>query len=306
MCMRLAFTRLDAWLLGMVFIWGSNFTIIKAALREFPELGFNALRMVTASALFALILAHRQQLWAGRGFTRHDWLRILLLAVVGHFLYQLLFLGGVARTSVANSSLIFGCTPVTVALLSAWLGHERVSLVRWAGAALSLSGVYLVVAGGSQRGASLTGDMLVAVAMFSWALYTVGSRSLLARHSPLVVTGYTMAIGSLLYAPFGVPSLVRLDWAAISVAGWLGLLYSAVFALVVSYLIWYTAVQRVGNSRTSIYSNVVPLVAISVAALVLGESIALRQILGAAAILGGVAVTRLEFGVVEAQGPAES
>jgi drug/metabolite transporter (DMT)-like permease len=90
------------------------------------------------------------------------------------------------------------------------------------------------------------------------------------------------------------------------VAGWLGLLYSAVFALVVSYLIWYTAVQRVGNSRTSIYSNVVPLVAISVAALVLGESIALRQILGAAAILGGVAVTRLEFGVVEAQGPAES
>jgi drug/metabolite transporter (DMT)-like permease len=304
--MRLAFTRLDAWLLGMVFIWGSNFTIIKAALREFPELGFNALRMVTASALFALILAHRQQLWAGRGFTRHDWVRILLLAVVGHFLYQLLFLGGVARTSVANSSLIFGCTPVTVALLSAWLGHERVSVVRWAGAALSLSGVYLVVAGGSQRGASLTGDMLVAVAMFSWALYTVGSRSLLARHSPLVVTGYTMAIGSLLYVPFGVPSLVRLDWAAISLAGWLGLLYSAVFALVVSYLIWYTAVQRVGNSRTSIYSNVVPLVAMSVAALVLGESIALRQILGAAAILGGVAVTRLEFAVVEAQGPAES
>jgi drug/metabolite transporter (DMT)-like permease len=304
--MRLAFTRLDAWLLGMVFIWGSNFTIIKAALREFPELGFNALRMVTASALFALILAHRQQLWAGRGFTRHDWVRILLLAVVGHFLYQLLFLGGVARTSVANSSLIFGCTPVTVALLSAWLGHERVSLVRWAGAALSLSGVYLVVAGGSQRGASLTGDMLVAVAMFSWALYTVGSRSLLARHSPLVVTGYTMAIGSLLYAPFGVPSLVRLDWAAISVAGWLGLLYSAVFALVVSYLIWYTAVQRVGNSRTSIYSNVVPLVAMSVAALVLAEPITLRQIFGAAAILSGVAVTRLEFGVVQAQGPAES
>jgi drug/metabolite transporter (DMT)-like permease len=304
--MRLAFTRLDAWLLVMVLIWGSNFTVIKAALREFPELGFNALRMAAASALFAIILAHRRQLWAGRGFTRQDWTRILLLAVVGHFLYQLLFLGGVARTTVSNSSLIFGCTPVTVALLSAWLGHERVSLVRWAGAALSLTGVYLVVAGGSQRGASLTGDMLVAVAMVSWALYTVGSRSLLARHSPLVVTGYTMAIGSLLYAPFGVPSLARLDWASISVAGWLGLLYSAVFALVVAYLIWYTAVQRVGNSRTSIYSNVVPLVAMSVAALVLAEPITLRQIFGAAAILSGVAVTRLEFGVVQAQGPAES
>jgi drug/metabolite transporter (DMT)-like permease len=304
--MRLAFSRLDLWLLGMVLIWGSNFTVIKAALREFPELGFNALRMLAASLLFAGILAQRHELGYGSRFTRREWVRVLLLAVVGHFLYQLLFLGGVARTSVSNSSLIFGCTPVVVALLSAWLGHERVSLVRWAGAGLSLSGVYLVVAGGGQRGASLAGDLLVVLAMFSWALYTVGSRSLLTRHSPLVVTGYTMAIGSLLYAPFGVPSLARLDWSSVSVAGWIGLAYSAVFALGIAYLIWYTAVQKVGNSRTSIYSNVVPLVAMSVAAIFLAEPITWRQLAGAAAILGGVAVTRLEFGAAAAQGPSES
>lgn len=304
--MRLAFSRLDVWLLVMTLIWGSNFTIIKSALGELPELGFNGLRMALASVLFLGIIARREGIAAVRGFTRADWIRILALALIGHFLYQLLFLGGVARTSVANSSLIFGCTPVTVALLSAWMGHERVSLVRWLGAGLSLTGVYLVVAGGSTRGASLTGDLLVAAAMVSWAIYTVGSRSLLARHSALVVTGCTMAIGSALYVPLGLPSLARLDWGAVSAVAWTQLVYSAVFALVVAYLIWYTAVQRVGNSRTSIYSNVVPLVAISVAAVFLAEPITARQLAGAAAILGGVAVTRLELGVVAAQGPPES
>ena len=174
------------------------------------------------------------------------------LGVIGHFVYQLLFMAGVARTSVANSSLVFGCTPVTVALLSSSLGHERITPLRWAGVALSLAGIYLVVGQANQRGASLAGDLLIFGAMLCWAWYTVGSRSLLTRYSPLVVTGLTMTIGSVLYAPFGVPSLLRLNWSSVSWWAWGLLVYSALFALVVAYLIWYTAVQQVGNSRTSI------------------------------------------------------
>ena len=95
-----------------------------------------------------------------------------------------------------------------------------------------------------------------------------------------------MAIGSALYAPLGVPALLGLEWSAVSGWAWLMLVYSAVFALVVAYLIWYTAVQRVGNTRTSIYSNVVPLVAMAVAAVALDEPVTARKIAGAAAILG--------------------
>jgi drug/metabolite transporter (DMT)-like permease len=294
--MRFSFSRLDGLLLGMTLIWGSNFSLIKAALRQMPELGFNTLRMALGSVLFAAIIQHRHGI---RGLAARldgrDWISLVTLGVVGHFAYQLLFMAGVARTSVANSSLVFGCTPVTVALMSSFLGHERITAARWAGVALSLAGIYLVVGQANQRGASAFGDLLIFGAMLCWAIYTVGSRSLLTRHSPLVVTGWTMAIGTALYAPFGVPSLLRLDWAGVDWWAWGLLTYSAVFALVVAYLIWYTAVQRVGNSRTSIYSNVVPLVAMSVAAVVLGEPITTRKIAGAAAILAGVALTRLEF-----------
>jgi drug/metabolite transporter (DMT)-like permease len=307
--MRFSFSRLDALLLVMTFIWGSNFSIIKSALTELPELGFNALRMVIAALLFVTIIAARQGVGRAAGrIDRADWMRLAWLGILGHCIYQFLFLAGVARTSVANSSLIFGCTPVTVALLSAWVGHERLTWPRAAGALLSLAGVVIVVTqarpGGAARTSSMLGDAMVAGAMLSWAVYTVGSRPILARHTPLAVTGFTLVIGTALYAPFGIPSLVALDWARVSAWAWIGLVYSAVFALVVAYLIWYTAVQRVGSSHTSIFSNVVPLVAVTVAALTLGEPITVRTVAGAAAILSGVALTRLEFGTA-AEGPLE-
>jgi len=298
--MRLAFSRLDALLLLMVVIWGSNFSIIKAALRELPEFGFNALRMVMAAVLFLVILQRREGIRASLSrFDRRDWGLAFALALIGHFLYQILFMGGVARTSVANSSLIFGCTPIAVGLLSSALGHERITPVRWVGTFLSAVGIYFVVGVRAEPGASPFGDLLVFLAMLAWTTFSVGSRALLARHSPLAVTGVTMVIGAVFYAPFGVPSLLRADLGAVTPTAWILLVYSAAFALVVAYLIWYTAVQRVGNNRTSIYSNLTPVVAMAIATMTLGEPLTAGKIAGAVAILSGIALTRLERGTAD-------
>jgi drug/metabolite transporter (DMT)-like permease len=80
----------------------------------------------------------------------------------------------------------------------------------------------------------------------------------------------------------------------VSPAAWAGVIGSSLLALVVSYLIWYTAVQRLGGTRTSVYSNVVPLVAMVVAAIWLAEPLTPRKIAGAAAVLAGDAVTKID------------
>ena len=73
----------------------------------------------------------------------------------------------------------------------------------------------------------------------------------------------------------------------------LGLLvYSALFALCVSYTIWYVAVRQIGSARTSAYSNLIPVVAMASAVLFLGEPMEMRKVFGAAAVLVGVAFTR--------------
>jgi drug/metabolite transporter (DMT)-like permease len=130
-------------------------------------------------------------------------------------------------------------------------------------------------------------------AVCCWAVYTIGSSPLMTRHSPVGVTGISMMIGTLMYLPLAWPSLRTVQWSAISAATWGWLIYSAVFALCISYTIWYAGIRQLGTARTSIYSNFVPLVAMVTAVIVLHEPLGARKLTGAAAVLAGVALTRI-------------
>jgi drug/metabolite transporter (DMT)-like permease len=269
--------------------------VVKAALGELPGPVFNAIRLVIASALFLGIIAWREGLGRSiRGIARADWLRFVGLALLGHFVYQILFLAGVARTSVSNSALIFACTPITVSLLGAWMGHERPGWLRWTGTVISLCGIYFVVGHGAPGASSLAGDGIIFLAMLCWAFYTVGTHAMLERYSPIVITGLTMAMGTVPYVGVGLYWLPAGGMAGISAAGWAGILYSAIFSLVVAYVIWYTAVQQLGSGHTAIYQNVVPIVAMAVAAAFLHEPLSGVRIAGALAVLSGVALTRID------------
>ncbi len=276
----------------MVTIWGANFSVVKYALREFPQVTFNAARLALASAVFLTAIRLRHA--GDPPLSRADWLRIAALGVIGHLLYQLAFVAGVARTSASNSALIFGATPIAVALLSALAGYERVTAVRWAGAALSMLGIYVIVGRrATWSNATVVGDLLIFVGMLCWSIYSVVAQPLLGRHSPLVVTGYSMAIGASLYVALAVPTLVTTDWTTISTTSWVLMALSSLLALAFAYMIWYTSVQRIGSARTAVYSNLTPIVAMIVAAIWLREPIGVAQIVGAVTILGGVFITRL-------------
>jgi O-acetylserine/cysteine efflux transporter len=134
----------------------------------------------------------------------------------------------------------------------------------------------------------------MAAAVCCWAVYTLGSRPLMTRHSPVGVTGLSMAIGTLLYVPVALPQIRAVDWTSVSRGTWIAIVYSALFALCIAYTIWYAAVREIGSARTSIYSNLVPIVAMLSAVLFLGEPLGIRKVMGAAAVLVGVALTRVD------------
>jgi drug/metabolite transporter (DMT)-like permease len=278
----------------MVLIWGSNFSIVKVAIRDFPELAFNAMRMAVGSAVFlSAIRLTRNPAEARPALTRGDWIQLTLLGAVGTFLYQLCFVAGVKRTSVGNSSLIIGISPVVIAVMSALAGHERIKPMRWAGVLLALFGLYLVVAHGVDlTGATWRGDALMLLSVVCWSVFSVASQPILKRHSPLIVIGLAFSIGGALYLVTLLPILLRVDWGAVSSSSWMLMLTSALLSLNLSYWIWYTGLKKLGGSRTSVYSYLTPIVAIAVAAVWIGEPISGNQIAGAAAIFGGLLVTR--------------
>jgi drug/metabolite transporter (DMT)-like permease len=299
------FTGLDLLLVLLVMVWGVNYSVLKRVFDEVPPMAFNAMRFSLASAALVggIAVARRRARRRGSGdslfytsaqLTRRDRLDLLWLGLVGHCAYQLCWSTGLPLTSVASSALIMATTPALVATGSAIVGHERLRPLHWTGLAVSLLGVVLVVGeGASTEHGSLRGDVLMGGAAICWAIFTLGGRRLIARHSPLYVSGTTTAIGTLTYSLLAVPSIARVEWPEVSTFVWWAVAYSGLLSVAAAYLIWYSAIQRIGPARTAIYANVVPIAAMGVAAIWLGERLTPGRIGGAAAVLTGVVLTRL-------------
>ncbi len=197
-------------------------------------------------------------------------------------------------------------TPVFVTLLSVGLRHERVGWMAWSGVILSFVGIALVVLGGARAvgfsGDTVRGDLTTLAAAFVWSIYTVMGSPLVRKYGALPVTAIAMWIGGAGLLLVSIPSFIGQDWTAVRPISWAALAYSGIFAIAVAYFLWYFSVRNIGSTRTAVYSNFIPIVALVIAWLMIGEVPTWLQIVGAAGIIGGVVLARL--GRVDARAAA--
>jgi drug/metabolite transporter (DMT)-like permease len=283
----------DLYMLLTILIWAVNFPLIKIALREFSPLAFNGIRLAFASLILLFFLLLSRQ---GFGVQKRDLFKLIVLGIIGNTIYQLLFIQGINLTTASSTAIIMAMTPVSVALLSSLLKHERIHWAAWVGILLSFVGFYLVI---TERPGTflfswenLKGDMMIFLGNIVWAVYTVFSKPFLTRISPLKWSSLSLAAGTLFYLPFCIPALSSQNFNQVSIRSWAILAYSGIFALAVSYVVWYLSVQRVGNSKTAIYGNITPIFTVIFAFALIGERISLWQGLGTLILLSGVYLTR--------------
>lgn len=286
----MAFTAPAFGLLLVVLIWGGNFTATKLAFSDISPLAFTAVRFACGSVLMWLVLARREG-W--RLPPRDTWLPLIVLGVVGNTIYQLCFMTGLYRTTATNSSLILASMPTVVTVGAGVLGLEHItSRQRWA-LAIATLGVLLVVAPrGFAPDGDLLGDLLMLAAVFCWAAYTLGLRTLAGRISTLGLTTWTLITGTPGLVLAGIPATRRMDWQAVTARGWGGLAYATFLSLVVAYVLWNRGVRQVGPSRAALFTTLTPLVATLTAVGVLGERPGFLHLAGGALIIAGVLVSR--------------
>ncbi len=276
----------------MVLIWGVNFSLVKVGLLELSPAAFNALRFPLASATLFVLLRRQGPIPLPQG--RDRW-TVLGLGVVGNTIYQLLFINGMEYAHAGIASLLLSGTPVMTALLSAAAGHERVGVRVWVAVVATFGGMVLVVLGGpavTAGGTPLWADLLMVGASAAWATYTVGSHRLVARYGAMAFTAWTLWCGTVGVIVVAGVSLVRLDPGALSLRTWLAVSYSGIFSLGVAYILWYYGVRHVGNTRTAVFNNLVPVVALAVAWVWLRDVPTVLQLAGAAVIMAGVSLSR--------------
>jgi drug/metabolite transporter (DMT)-like permease len=276
----------------MATIWGVNYSVVKYAGLAFGALTFTWMRVLIATIMLLCAVTLQRKKWP----SRRDVLKLLGLGVLGNGLYQLLFVFGVSRTRVGSAALILAAAPVFIALLGLLRGVETVTPRGWTGIVLSIAGVAVVMLGSSSSGSashgSLTGTLLVFCGMLLWSVYTVGLQPLTHRVDTVQLSALTMAGGMIPLAfatPFAVSSIVS---AHASHIAWWCVFYSSVISIGIAYLFWYRGIRVLGPTRTSVYGNLQPIVAILTGWIALGEAPTGWQVIGTVAIIGGLVLTR--------------
>jgi drug/metabolite transporter (DMT)-like permease len=282
-------------LLGVAAIWGGTIPAIKYMLRTLEPIDILLIRVGGAALIFALILSLQGKRAIPK--TRRDGIELLLFGMLGIALMNMAMITGQDMIPAALASLIVTSNPVFTALVSRFLTGEPLTRRKIGGIALAFAGFLIVLLSGSGSSTPIDADqikgiLIVAIAPFSWAFYTVLTKPYLTRYQPANVAGYT-AIGGFLGA---LPVLLFTDGTAerlgeLGTTGWAIGFYLSAFGFVVAYVLWYRALRVLTASQTAVYIYLVPVFGILCAWLFLDEEITSYLLLGGAVILAGVVLT---------------
>jgi drug/metabolite transporter (DMT)-like permease len=277
-------------LLTVVLLWSGNFTALRYAVDTFHPLALSSVRFALGASIYASVVWWRER---SLRIARRDFGAILLLAGVGIFANQVAVIYAVQKAGAANVGMLMASAPIIAALLARRLGHERIGPRHIVGIAVAATGALLVLyGGGGVGGAPLIGWLLGLATAATWATYSVLVCPLMARYSAERLSAAVLLTGSAMLIPVSLPQLAEQDWGAPTPRAWLALGYSLVFSLLVTNVLLFDAIHRVGASRATLFLYLEPFCVALIAMAILGEHVSAAEWVGGVVILGGVLVAR--------------
>jgi drug/metabolite transporter (DMT)-like permease len=270
-----------------VVIWAFNLTVTRFVLTNgFLPLAYSVIRYGLGAALLVGVALFRGERLR---VERRDVPLLIFAGTLGILGNQLVYVYAIKLTNASTVALMLGAVPVMAALIAGATRIEALSQRVVVAAAVSFAGVALVALGSGSFSASVGGDALGLLTALTWAGYAVAIVPLMARYSPFRVTALVIGIGWLQLAPFGVPQLARQDFHLRPLV-WVGLAFAVAGPLVLTNLLWFSAIRDVGPSRASIFANAQPFVGALVALLLLSEPLHPLELAGAVLIAAGIAI----------------
>jgi drug/metabolite transporter (DMT)-like permease len=276
-------------LLLTVTVWALNFTVSKYILDAgLGPLPYSSLRYTAAALVFVALTYPRERSFR---IARAD-LPLVVLAVLLLLTNQLSFVYALDLTTATTAALLFGTLPIFTALISRLVGIERLGRRFWIAASMSFAGVILVTAGsGKSVSSNLGGDLLAVLGAATWGAYSVAITPLMRRYSPFRLSAIFLASVSVALLALASPKLAdqSFDFGALV---WVGFAFAVLGPLVLTNVLWFTAIDEVGPARASLFANLQPFLAAVIALLLLDEQLTKAQVAGGFAIAAGILLAR--------------
>ena len=271
-------------------LWGTAGVAAKTLVHDVSPFVASFYRFLIASVLIFpfFIKEHKPH---------HVWRDLLPLSILGAMNVPLFYLG--IKTTTANSAtLIYTVTPLATLFFSSLLIKEIHSVQKIVGIIIGLVGtVFIILLPVIEKGPIITGDLtgniLIVCAMFSWTLYSIGSRHVLSNnnYSPLTVTSLFFFAATFLSFLLSILTKQQFFPSALFAPMYVfTLFYSGIFITLVTYFLFQWAIKRISVTTASLKQYIEPIVGVSLNTILLGETLSLGFIFGALLVIIGVTI----------------
>ena len=275
-------------------LWSGNTIAGRALADAIPPAAFSFWRWLLTLALLAPLV--RSELARQWPVIRRSWRTLAVLGLMSTGLYHALVYWALHYTTAINAQLLNSTIPLGVMLIG-WLAFAaRPTGREWLGFAVSFMGVATILGRGElQRLAALElnpGDLLVLGAMVVWSTYT-----LLLPRRPLELSAFaytfvTGVFGLAALLPFYLWELASGHGGfAVTPATIAGIAYCAIFSSIITTVTLNYGIDRVGATRASFFTHLVPVFGAALGVGLLGERLGLYHFAGFAFILAGIAIS---------------
>ncbi len=288
MAARPSLLRLYASIGVMTTLWSFNYIVAKFVLREFPPLLASGIRTALAGLLMLPVYAFYRSRGEA-GWQRSDVQKLLGLGIMGVALNQVLFVAGISLTSVAHAAIMISLTPVLVLVFARLGGQEHLRIAKLFGMAVAIAGVLVLqFSSASDRHSSLLGDVLILGASFTFAIFSVQSKKVAGKLPGVVLNTFAYVGSGIVMMPVVAWQSQGFGFGQVSWVAWMGIVYMALFASVLCYVIYYYALTYVSASRVAAFSYLQPVLATLMAIPLLGERPTSALLVGGSLVLLGV------------------
>lgn len=279
---------------------GSNVGVGKSVVAFIPVSLFALLRFVIAMAVLWPLLRPAKIRLVERG----EWANLFLQAFFGTFMFTLLMLNGVQRTSAVAAGVITSTIPAVVALFSWLFLQERPNGRALISIALAIAGVVVINvsqgtagahgAGSASHDTSLLGNLMVLGAVCCESFYVILSRRLTQTLPAIDICAYTHFFGFLLMLPLGFSALVSFDYSNVSPSVWSLVLWYGLSASIFSFWLWMKGIRHVDGSLAGVFSGLLPIAAALYGIVFLGERPTIAHGIALACVVTGIILASMK------------
>jgi len=280
-------------LLLTAIFWGGTFVAGRLVAQNVGPYSIAFLRFSVASILLLLLT------WIIEGklpkLQKSQIMPIILLGIIGIFIYNVMFFKGLKIIEAGRASLIIATCPIFITICSAIFLKEKISLVKGLGIVISVCGAIIVISKGNLsrifEGGLGLGELYIFCCVLSWVAYSLIGKSVMKNLSPLASVSYSATVGAIaLLVPAFFEGLAQ-NIASQSAVDWLCISYLGIFGTVIGFVWYYQGVERIGPTKAGLFINFVPISAILCAFFILREPITLSLMTGAVLVISGVYLT---------------